>query len=409
MASVDFPDNVVVLGGGRWSRVYLGVLCGLLPATCRVWVCTPRNLFGMRQWLDTQGFRQRVVVGVSQDDFVLSGSCAVFVVNAARDHAAALRWATARGFPVLVEKPVTASTSQSLALLQEMERAGHIVAISQIFRFARHVCLLTETAYHDVRSVRIQWVNATADTRHGEVAAYDAALSVVADSLPHVLPILDALIGHQAVRWSAVTVTKGGANVTIFGESESGARCQITLGRNANRRERCFALDHAAGFDVLDFADEPGVLTRQGVNIDTDPLWEELPGPLSCMLVEFLANSSARQVNKKLAPAGAIRALMAIGVIEQLYDAALLDWLRQENSPEVRWHPDLAYAFTELLLLHKRHDQQKIDSNLEELSALFSRQEMDVSERREAQKKIDLFIKGLATRHATNYLEKTNP
>ena len=100
---------VVVVGAGRWARVLTEVLCGLRPQPARVCVYSAGHADVMTAWLKAQSFADRVTVSSAWPQPAERTTNAAIVVNAARDHEAAVEQALRRQIPVLVEKPKTAS------------------------------------------------------------------------------------------------------------------------------------------------------------------------------------------------------------------------------------------------------------------------------------------------------------
>ena len=101
------PSDIAVIGGGRWSRVFIEILCGLIPPTTKLSVYTPHNAVAMSAWVSENGFDQHIQVSSDLPQLLAGKSNAVIVVNAARDHEKAIEWAISCGASVLVEKPVT--------------------------------------------------------------------------------------------------------------------------------------------------------------------------------------------------------------------------------------------------------------------------------------------------------------
>ena len=133
------PSNIAVIGGGRWSRVYIEILCGLIPQKTNITVHTPHNTVEMSAWISKSGFKHNIKV-LSDFPEVLEGkSNAVIVVNAARDHEKAIEWALSCGASVLVEKPITLNFLATQRLADFAYSQNTYFAPAHVFLFARYI------------------------------------------------------------------------------------------------------------------------------------------------------------------------------------------------------------------------------------------------------------------------------
>src|SRR5262245_49007267 len=80
------PDHIVIVGGGRWSRVFVDVLCGLVPPEVEISVHTRQGQKVMTEWVSARGLDKRIVISSDPPNDAPAGTCAAIVVNAAKDH-----------------------------------------------------------------------------------------------------------------------------------------------------------------------------------------------------------------------------------------------------------------------------------------------------------------------------------
>ena len=132
-----YPDHVAVIGGGRWARVLLEVLSGIVPPFVQISVHSPRNSQSMLTWASARGLGERIQVSSIYPEVTAGESCAVIVANAARDHEKAIEWALSRCLPVLVEKPITLSFAATQRLSELAISQKTYLAAAHVFHFAR--------------------------------------------------------------------------------------------------------------------------------------------------------------------------------------------------------------------------------------------------------------------------------
>lgn len=121
ISAKDFPDYIAIIGGGRWARVMLKIICNLVPSSVKISVHSSRNAQGMKSWVLAKNLGRRITVHSDYPKAVYKKVGAVIVVNAASDHHKAIKWALMELIPVLVEKPVTLSYEMTRSLVDLAE------------------------------------------------------------------------------------------------------------------------------------------------------------------------------------------------------------------------------------------------------------------------------------------------
>lgn len=345
------PEQVAVIGGGRWARVLLEVLCGLVPPSVRISAHSLRNAQAMSAWAVARGLESRLDVLADYPRVIAGQSGAVIVANAARDHEKAIVWALSERLPVLVEKPVTLSFDATRRMSKLAQSQNTYLAAAHVFSFTRYVRAFAQIVAEagGARSVRVQWMDPRTESRYGEVKSYDPGLTIHADWLPHILSILGALVPHPVQTGSRLEVLRGGAHLRI--EVRLGdIPCEIEMVRNGVRRQRLIQVITQEGLKILDFAKEPGTIVASGATLSGDPVWDSRPRPAATMLRAFLRGAAGDVRDERLD----IRlGLQANQVIEQLsspYNAALAVWLGEKClALGEEADADLRYALSELL------------------------------------------------------------
>ena len=362
---MNFPTNVLVIGGGRWSRVLVGVLCELAPPAVNLFVHSPSNAAAMSEWASMRGIGTRLKVSSFFPGQLAGASSAIIVANAACDHEMSVERALCLGAPVLVEKPIALnfSSARRLAELARMQNAR--LAAANVFLFAGYVERFSKIVAESpgLRSVRVRWSDPRTEIRHGEAKSYDPALPVYADWLPHIISVLTALAGSRPIRCKKVNVMRGGAELEIdlmLGTTP----CSIALARNGSSRKRRFEVEAGRNIATLDFSEEPGTIGLDSTSECADPCWASHPKPVSRMLTAFLEGASSGVWDDRLDVSIGLRACDVIEQVSHLYRTALLPWLSQrllagENDD------DLRYALSEILLSEDPHSKVALAEKIE--------------------------------------------
>lgn len=345
------PEHIAVIGGGRWARVLLEVLCSFVPPSVKISAHSPRNAQAMSAWAAAQNLEHRIQVFSDYPKAVAGGSGAVIVANAARDHEKAIMWALSERLPVLVEKPVTLSFAATRRMTDLAIGQETYLAAAHVFLFARYVeafsKLVAET--DSIQSIRVQWMDPVSESRYGEAKSYDPGLTVYADWLPHILSILGSLSPGAIQIGRRLEVLRAGAHLKLD-ILVGGIPCEIELVRNGNCRQRLISVNTQQGQISLDFGKEPGVIVS-GVAVRCgDPAWDSEPKPAATMLRAFLQGAAGGLRDERLDIRIGLCANQIIDQLSPVYHKAVSDWLSEKYLLLGRGDDaDLSYAFNEIL------------------------------------------------------------
>jgi len=362
-----YPSNIAVIGGGRWSRVFIEILCGLIPPTTKLSVYTPHNAVAMSAWVSENGFDQHIQVSSDLPQLLAGKSNAVIVVNAARDHEKAIEWAISCGASVLVEKPVTLNLSASQRLAGLAYSQNTYFAPAHVFLFASYIenfsKLIAENK--NVQCVRVKWMDPQSESRYGEAKNYDPGLTIFADWLPHVISILGTLTNCETIKNERLQLSRGGAHLDIelmLGDIP----CAIQLVRNGSCRQRLIEVTTEYKMLTLDFSNEPGTISSGSTVFSADPNWDDKVKPVSRMLGAFLHGAAGGSRDKRLDITIGLRVSDIIEKISSLYYSSLYPWLREQvlvarGSDDC----DLHYALSEILHADEPHSEISMDQRID--------------------------------------------
>lgn len=343
-----WPRNIVVMGGGRWARVYVDVLLELLPAKSRVFVYSPRNADAMSSWITLRGFDGRVSVLSSLLLLPAEDSKAVIVVNSATDHESGVAWAINQGAPVLVEKPLALSSSGVRRLIDAAEQHGVYLAAAHVFLFAGYLANFRKQiqSLDEITSVNVLWADAAVEARHGEVKSFDPGVRIFEDCIPHVLSLLEVVKPGQPPELLHLNFLRGGAELELT-LACSRIQYSVRLVRNGAARSRLLTVSDVENFFSLDFSREPGTIKMRSGAISASSDWENAQKPMSCMLEAFLNAAGGGPRDPRLGTAIGLRATCLSEAILPAYEAAQSEWLSKRLSDATGNDEDLLYALTE--------------------------------------------------------------
>lgn len=344
-------DHIVLIGGGRWARVLLGVLCDISPLHTKITVYSRHNIKEMLEWVDTCDLNKRVKVSQNYPLMKRNERVSVVVANAARDHEKAIKWALSNSLPTLVEKPVTLTSKATRGVANMAIRNNAYLAAAHVFTFATYMETFFQTISKSkiVHSISIKWTDPPSEQRYGESKSYDPSVTVFADWIPHIVSILDGFVPHSSARVEKLATSYGGAVVKVDIVTGN-IPCEIELARNAETRERLINVETNRGLICMNFAQEPGTISCGSLVDNGLTDWAIRPKPVANMLRSFLLGAAGGVPDKRLDIELAIRANQLIDEISPLYDTMLGLWLDEKMSrTSAVLTPAIEYVLSEIV------------------------------------------------------------
>lgn len=320
MISTLCPENVAVIGGGRWARVLTEVLCDLVPPSVGISIHSLHNANAMLVWAERRGFGQRIQISSDWPQVQSGKTSAVIVVNAARDHERAIEWVLSTGIPVLVEKPVTVTAAASQRLVEIAKVRNIRFAAAHVFLFARYFENFSKYVFEsgNIRRLCVHWIDPQLEERYGERKQFDPSLPIFTDCLPHVLSMIGVLVPNLPQQCENVKILRSGARVEL--ELRIGnIPCSVQLERNGDGRQRIIEVDTTQQTLKLDFSKEPGTIISNSEIIDADPDWESKERPLARMLMAFFQWAVGGEFDSRLDIEIGLRANRVIDQVSDLY------------------------------------------------------------------------------------------
>tara|TARA_B110001450_G_C17656706_1_gene495565 strand:- start:1719 stop:2939 length:1221 start_codon:yes stop_codon:yes gene_type:complete len=341
--------RIAVFGGGRWARVLLGVFLAKTKSNVKFTVHTKHLVGDMRLWINNNGFGDRVFVTDADPDFFGSRYKAAVVVNSVGGHKRSAKMAIAAKVPVLVEKPMTPTFEETLALIQSAKGNGTLLSSSWVFLYASYIDNFIEQlgSADDIQKVRFNWTDKFAEPRYGEIKSFDAATPVFKDVLPHVLSILSKIFKNQTFEFGSCKVSRGGCcvEIVIF---ISNVECCLMLERNSDKRRRKIFIKGHKDFE-LDFSVEPGIISIDGHASSGDLYWSSSPSPLGKMVMEFLTEVESDKFDQQDTDKLALSTSKLIDEIEPAYLTSLDTWLTEHLNLKEIDKKDIHYFVSELV------------------------------------------------------------
>ncbi len=362
-----FTDQIAVIGGGRWSRVLLQVLCEIVPCSVKISSHSRHNLKGMTKWSNKNGYSDRIKIFKNYPKITLGKSCAIIVANATKDHEKVVKWAISKNLPVLVEKPITLNYNTTKNLINLAITKKTYLGVSHVFLFAKYINCFSKivTKLNHVKDIKVKWIDPLIENRHGEIKKYDPAVPIFIDWLPHIISILDLFFPKSTHIVQNIELNKGGSRIKIYMLLRN-TNCEISLIRNGSKRKRSFEIKTDKENLTLDFTNEPGKITSNNKLYNIDFPQKNEVKPLSGMLLAFLNGAAGGLKDIRLDVSKGLNSMKIIDEISYIYEKEMFLWLNKKFSKlEDDIDSDTQYALIEIIYKFEHDTTIPINQRIE--------------------------------------------
>ncbi|CAM8378985.1 Gfo/Idh/MocA family oxidoreductase [Candidatus Methylopumilus planktonicus] len=360
---LSFLDHVIVIGGGRWARVFLEALSQILPSSVKITACSRRNKEGLASWASLNSLQNRIHFVSEYPLLTVSETTVVIIANAACDHENAIRWALLNRLPVLVEKPVTLSYESTNEIIKLAIKQNTYLAAAHVFLFANYIDnfykILGGREY--IQTIDVKWEDPQSEMRYGVFKSYDSGLPIFADWLPHITSILSLFSSEPFKLKDNLRVLKGGSHIKadiLLGR----IFCRIELIRNSDSRKRLIDVTIDSKKISLDFSEEPGFILCEDNMKNSDIDWNNDLKPVSKMLLTFLTTCNKSFPDKRLDIKLGLLANKLIDQVSSKYYDKLSSWLIKEWSESDDL--EFRYAASEFLIAHNPNSSIPLDQRI---------------------------------------------
>jgi len=303
-ANVRSDRKIVALfGGGRWGRAHASNLSRLLTVHDRVIWVSQHNQSILRSTIakfskDGPQFDLRT----SLDDGFREHPATALVITAPGNHYAIAQACLRRGVHTFVEKPLSFQTSEARSLIDIATRNNLILAVGLHLlsaSYLRH--FRSQLVKRAISHIAIRWSDADDEYRYGETKLVDRSTSIIHDVYPHIWSIVRSLTDCTQQKIKNVSMRESGA-ISIETQA-GGVIVEAQCCRGAKARERKIAIRFLDdGSATLDFTQEPGIATLDGILLPSDPLWGTGLTPVMAEVKEFLNQVSLRSRDPEWGP-----------------------------------------------------------------------------------------------------------
>ena len=264
--AAEAQRDVIVLGAGRWGRVWAGVAAEAGGPGASVVLVARNNFPETTAWHAQSGFRDRVIVVPAPEYALRPGRpsasrhpATAIVASRPKDHLRDLDFCLAHGLPALVEKPFAVDPEAARSRVDLAAGLALPIGLGAEFSLLPALHWLADVIGDWRGEMLLTWIDPAYEHRHGSVKRRHEEATVLTDLAGHAVAIFDVIAvrsGGGALDWQLVSAEENVRQPTAeLILARPGLRARLTACTKGNTRSRTLEIRCNDGRNVtLDFS-----------------------------------------------------------------------------------------------------------------------------------------------------------
>ena len=197
-------SDIVMIGGGRWTKVLIIEIIKNFPNIKRIFIFT-KNEKKIKIWkekkkIDNLFFLRNLrIVKSNNIKFAV-------VANKNEDHYDSCKKLINAGCNILVEKPLSDNIQnfKKLILLSKKKKRYVILGMQFFYSYFFHYIKCEILKKKKIKELNFFWFDRKNELRHGEVKKYDKNLSFFEDIFYHIYSIIFLFLDHGKIKANSI-------------------------------------------------------------------------------------------------------------------------------------------------------------------------------------------------------------
>lgn len=296
-ASLNVP--VVIVGGGRWARVWAEVIVAAQGDSKNVSMVSRQHSFEVQAWarerVECKGIK--VYKNLREIDFSAKKNAFAIVSGRPRHHCRDAIDAMKLGLDVLLEKPVAHILEDVKSIVAFSALNHRSLAVVNEFSFLPELNFFSEMISKNkavIKSITIDWFDVPNEMRHGATKRSHAEVSYLQDIITHFLSILSVFVPISELKVQAMPRS---LSVGAISFRDDLFRLFLLRYNNADcKRKRAVIIETDKSKIKIDFSEKQARVSVQGGNMELENKNNFFDSTLRLQLGAFLHNRNYKSI-----------------------------------------------------------------------------------------------------------------
>tara|TARA_A100001035_G_scaffold166101_1_gene131570 strand:+ start:4602 stop:5768 length:1167 start_codon:yes stop_codon:yes gene_type:complete len=296
-----FSENIIIFGGGRWTRVIIKVLSDIIKNDCYIYIHTNNCNDLMKDWIINENLSHKVFLIKNLNTIYSKNIKTAIISNSPKDHFKRATWALKKNLNVLIEKPLCINEKEFVYLKKISITSKGKLCAAHVFNYLSSLNTYKNLIpdINKISKINITWIDPVVEKRYGEIKNTIPKISIYLDVLPHIFSIIKTIWSTSPKTLSKVKLTKG-SSLLCFETRIKGTKTKIKIERLGKERKRVIEAFSEEDSFKLDFTNEPGFFKSKENTIVMEKYGEKNIRPLTQLLNSFLRYSKENIWDERL-------------------------------------------------------------------------------------------------------------
>ena len=293
--------NIIIFGGGRWTRVIIKVLLEINISDYYIYIHTKKCNGLMKDWIIKENFSHKVFLIKNLNTINSKNIKNAIISNSPKDHFKRASWALKNNLNVLIEKPLCINKKEFINLKKLSLNSKGKLCAAHVFSYLSAINTYKDLipSINKINKINITWIDPVDEKRYGEIKNTIPKITIYLDVLPHIFSIINTIWSTVPTTLSKVELSKG-SSLLYFETLIKGTKTKIKIERLGKKRTRVIEAFTEENFFNLDFTNEPGFFKSKDKLIKMEKYGKKNIRPLAQLLYSFLRYSKENIWDERL-------------------------------------------------------------------------------------------------------------
>ena len=292
-------NHYLVIGTGRWAKLYLEALNKQQGNHSRLSLCTSRaDVVDFDSTFQKYNFSSIISLETLHDLHLSCPITHIFIVNSTLERKHTLNQIIKLPVSILVEKPILLTSFQQKQLLSLRPRKLHLRFWESMLPLYNPDFSIISRIICDknlvVSSLFLKWEDPLVETDERSTKNHNLSIPYLSDIYPHLLSILRALNFSSEIDKPKILQMNSSFHNGVIEAKFASLKVKLKVSRHSSRRCRQLTMNFSNGTSLsYNFNTEPGILKFGNLDI-SESFFESSFRPIEAQIRDFLAPQSKR-------------------------------------------------------------------------------------------------------------------
>lgn len=251
-------DQLVIVGGGRWSRQIIKTLVRKIKIKYTITCITNKKNFFLKKWLKKNKLKNKIIL-VKKIPENLSRNSLAIVCNSTRNHFLSATLALNKNYNVLIEKPISGSLAQAKKIYKIGKKFNKKIYCSNVYRYSLYLNkIISSISNKKINEIEFIWHDKLNEYRYGELKKNDVKIPIYFDILFHIFSLLDIFFKDKKYLINSIKKIFFEKDKALFSFKAKNIRINIDLYNKAKKRLRLLIFKNLKNKYIINFSENQG-------------------------------------------------------------------------------------------------------------------------------------------------------